>query len=376
MASNRWTNGRGARPKEKKLADWQKCRNWLKHKEVTPASAKYPGLNEISSEYELYQYLKDGTELCRVIGLITYQKQTLEGIIYRTNSISDLDEKNIKLFIKFVESELKIQNVFGSHQEQVFRKFENFYKVLDGLSKISRHVEKKINIPGFDCVNKRQSAAYDIEDDYEINHVYDQLYDDNERIDQLYVKYIKCKDATDLYEAINELSKVNKSYLNRVLKNLKNNFVDKNTNLLLERHFFPSLRIEELITLHQDIDVEFEHMKVSFVRVGTIFENFRDRFLIYCCVCAKMKTLQEFLADQIANNIDIRTNIADLEKAAVKRALIKDARFLRYPYCPFFTNLYFRDVYRIQELIEMIPQHIMRYPLLIQQIQIFAEKEK
>ena len=104
MAARLWSpGGGGARPKERKEADWEKCKTWLKA--VTPISAKVPSLDEVTTEYELYQYLKDGTELCRIIGLITI-KQVLQGITYRTNNISNLEEKNVKLFISYVEKEL------------------------------------------------------------------------------------------------------------------------------------------------------------------------------------------------------------------------------------------------------------------------------
>ena len=41
-----------------------------------------PGLADLKKESELYTYLKDGTELCRMIGLVT-KGQVLEGITYR-----------------------------------------------------------------------------------------------------------------------------------------------------------------------------------------------------------------------------------------------------------------------------------------------------
>ena len=272
MASRLWSSsGGGTRPKDKKLADWEKCRNWLNA--VTPTSAKIPSLNEITTEYELHQYLKDGTELCCVIGLVT-SKQVLDGITYRTNSISNLEEKNIKLFISFAEKELKISNIFGLQREQVFRKFENFYKVLDGLSKISKQLEKNIHVPGFDGVKKGQSVSYEAEDEDEINVVYEKLYSDNETFDQIYVEYINCKDPTDLYEAINEMAEVNKSFIKRVLQNLKTNFVEKNTNSLLNKNFFPSLKIDELLLLHDDIDKEFEAMKISYIKVRSRTNKF------------------------------------------------------------------------------------------------------
>ena len=62
--------------------DWEKARAWLAHEKVTKMSAKVPGLTDLSDEMGLYNYLKDGTELCRVIGLVT-RGQVLQGITYR-----------------------------------------------------------------------------------------------------------------------------------------------------------------------------------------------------------------------------------------------------------------------------------------------------
>ena len=57
----------------------------------------------MKTEYELYTYLKDGTELCRLIGLLT-TGQVLVGIIYRPNNITTLEEKNISLFLSHVDT--------------------------------------------------------------------------------------------------------------------------------------------------------------------------------------------------------------------------------------------------------------------------------
>ena len=66
----------------KKEEDWEKARDWLANERVTKMSAKVPSLAEIQSKEGLYNYLKDGTELCRVIGTVT-NGQLPEGIIYR-----------------------------------------------------------------------------------------------------------------------------------------------------------------------------------------------------------------------------------------------------------------------------------------------------
>ena len=101
-----------------------------------------PSLGEIRTQFELYTYLKDGTELCRMIGLLTRQR-VLDGIIYRPNNISSLEEKNVSLFINFVETEFKMKSIFGAHGPQVFHKFANFFVVLSGLARLSREIQRK-----------------------------------------------------------------------------------------------------------------------------------------------------------------------------------------------------------------------------------------
>ena len=55
-----------------------------------------------------------------------------------------------------------------------------------------------------------------------------------------------------------------------------------------------------------------------------MFEKYRDRFLVYGCVCSVMVSLQEFLADQMANNQNIRLNVLELEKQAKVAAATKN----------------------------------------------------
>ena len=158
--------------------------------------------------------------------------------------------------------------------------------------------------------------------------VHEKVYNDeeNEKNEKIYEEYIGCKDPTGLDEAINEMIEVNKSYIKRVLKNLKNNFKEKCSDSLLCENFFPTLRTDDLLLLHEDLDKEFEAMKVSHIKIGSIFENFQDKFLIYCSINSKLKTVQEFLADQMANNINTRECVSELEKSASKSFETKDNR--------------------------------------------------
>ena len=62
--------------------DWARCRDWLV--EVSPVSAR--SASQVRGEAELYSYLKDGSELCRIVGFLS-QGKIPEEILYRTQNI-------------------------------------------------------------------------------------------------------------------------------------------------------------------------------------------------------------------------------------------------------------------------------------------------
>ena len=41
------------------------------------------------------------------------QGQVMEGIVYRPNNITALEEKNITLFLKYIEEKIKLTILFG-----------------------------------------------------------------------------------------------------------------------------------------------------------------------------------------------------------------------------------------------------------------------
>ena len=79
---------------QKGMLDWEVARHWLNQKQITTMSAKVksktqyfplnqvPSLPDLESAFELYNYLKDGRELCRMIGMVT-EGRVPEGIFYR-----------------------------------------------------------------------------------------------------------------------------------------------------------------------------------------------------------------------------------------------------------------------------------------------------
>ena len=118
--------------------------------------------------------------------------------------------------------------------------------------------------------------------------------------------YEEPPEVLNVEEAVDELRRIHKSYLNRVLISLRDNFQERNEDPLLETNFFPLLRLEDLISLHKDLDTELEILEICHDEIGRVFERFRDRFLVYCQVNEKAQPLLQFLANQMETSKEIR----------------------------------------------------------------------
>ena len=99
--------------------------------------------------------LKDGTELCRIIGLLT-EKKVSDEIVYSTKNISNNEEKNLTLFLETVERTTKQRDLFGSLGNKALRKIIFFPRVLTGLAALSKTLYTKqiVSVPGFKTCNK------------------------------------------------------------------------------------------------------------------------------------------------------------------------------------------------------------------------------
>ena len=220
----------------------------------TTHSLQSPSLEELQTEYELYMYMKDGTELCRMIGLLTKGKVP-EGIFYRTNNISTLEEKNLVLFIKIVTEEFKdskdLKDIFkrgikgkkkesakGNHD--VFNKFSDFSFVLTGLSKLSQAVKKKYDIPSFTSSGKPTQCNYE-DDNYMSNDVYEAADLGSRRGKTKYKDVVKVTtEERALDFAVSEMIEFNNRFLRDVLTELRGReLANARGNELLNREFFP-----------------------------------------------------------------------------------------------------------------------------------------
>ena len=99
--------------------------------------------------------MKDGTELCRIIGLLT-EKKVSEEIVYSTKNVSNNEEKNVTLFLETVERTTGHKDLFGSLGSKALRKLIFFPRVLYGLASLSKTLLNKqiVSAPCFKTSNK------------------------------------------------------------------------------------------------------------------------------------------------------------------------------------------------------------------------------
>ena len=257
---------------------------------------------------------------------------------------------------------IKRTEVFKGKNEQVFHKFENFHIALAGLAKISEKLEKKIKVPKFEAKNKTTVTSYE---DVDSNDIYENGGGDEESeiYDQIYSQQVDSAGEIapqGLDMAVKELVDFNNSFLTKVLENIKDNFESKPSTVLLKREFFSVFMIDDLLRLHRRLKEKLEVLIHSYVEIGNIFEELKDDFLIYCKITARMRTALEFLCDQMAESVEAKTVIDSLQKDAkqVNRQLAEPGPS------------------EIKDLIAMIPQHVMRYHMVIENIQKQASRAK
>ena len=302
-------------------------------------------MSEIQTEYELYEYLKDGAELCRMVGVIT-QGRVLDGIVYRANNIAALEEKNIALFLSFVDQKLGLPQVFGGHGSKVFQKFATFYVALLGLARVSKNIERTHKIPKFYCSGRKTQLLYSEDNNYKANDI--QGYREAEYDQRMNIIEIE-RAQTSLDFAIEELIDFNARFLREVLEPMKR-CEEKNSNDLLKREFFPVFQLEKLAQLHMKLKFQFERLEYSYIEIGRIFNEVKDDFLIYSTIVAQMKIVMGFFADQMSENEEVIESVAELEQGLEGSS--------------------------IKELAQLIPHFAMKWSLVLESVRTRAYKER
>ena len=272
-----------------------------------------------------------------MISLIS-QGHVMEGIVYRPNNITALEEKNITLFLNYI----KLPALFGGLGSTVFRKFANFYVALSGLANLSAIIAKKYEIPKFHTSGKKTQIGYE-DNNFSTNDI--QGYREG---DYQFMKDVKLERAqTSLDFAFEELIAFNAQVLNEILGAFET-YEKKNTSGLLKREFFPVFQLQKLKTLHAELQVQLEKVQYCYTDIGRIFNDFKDDFIIYCKIIAQMKLAMTFFVNQMSENPDVIQAVEEMEQNMSTS---------------------------IHELAQMIPQCAMRWPMLLEAIWKRAYKE-
>lgn len=217
------------------------CRAWLTS--VMPRHTTQDWGKDKNTEEQLFNDLKDGKFLCRLLQFLTKEemgiKNRLQNIhlicfcIYKiecfsTNNVSSLEEYNVNLFLTNL-SKLKIAGIddklFGEKKATVFREYENFPDVLNGIAKLSRLLEKKTNVKGYDGYRKSMKPSKGSQSDRidsvtpvrgQVNSIYNEnAYEESPY--ETYYDYAE-EDSGNLGRAFKEIFLVHKNYLVNCLR--------------------------------------------------------------------------------------------------------------------------------------------------------------
>ena len=253
--------------------------------------------------------------------------------------------------------DLKIKNIFGRKKEQVFSKFADFHFVLSALSQISKKIERKIEVAKFDTISRERKSA-SVEDEAAFKAIYDEEPENADEAEFYGAVYNAVteerKEGSALDHAIDEMISFNETFITKVLEHIKTNFEAKEVPQLLKREFFPVFQTEELLKLHLKLRHHFQKVQYSYVEIGQVFDDLKDEFLVYCEILARMKTVMEFFADQMTENEEVSSCIKRLQREASKSELVQmDPRVT----C------------ELRNLMVMVPQHVMRYHMILSEVQ-------
>ena len=163
--------------------------------------------------------------------------------------MSSLEEYNINLFLTNL-SKLKLSNIddklFGEKKEKVFREYENFPEVLNGIAKLSRQLEKITSVRGYDADRKlikgrpatlrpgRPATLQEGNYCYppvrgQVNSIYNtNIYEESPYETGIYFgEDFTEEDTGNLGRAFKQIFKIHQNYLNDLRKFFLQNFIYK-----------------------------------------------------------------------------------------------------------------------------------------------------
>ncbi|XP_050296677.1 protein vav isoform X2 [Anthonomus grandis grandis] len=297
---------------------WKECCKWLTRWEMIRPDHKAHWEGSTIADFAVV--LRDGVLLCKLLNKMDPGCIDMKDVSLRPTMAQFLCLRNIGLFLKTCKA------TFGLSQADLFEDtmlfdLSNFHKVLCTLSKLSR-TEKALRsgIQGFSAQNQRGSEEEVI---YQSLTKIERTTPNRSSFDLAHPNFETASGVTseEIYQdllvvrssveepirekrdfVIKELLDTEKNYVD-VLNKLKMSFMMPLQGLMkTEDHTTVFHKIKELYEVHSAFLVELTKMRLNpNIRLSQIFQQFKERFLIYGDYCANLTratALLQELCDQ------------------------------------------------------------------------------
>ncbi|CAG9766732.1 unnamed protein product [Ceutorhynchus assimilis] len=294
---------------------WKECAKWLTRWEMIRPDHKAHWPESTIADFAAI--LRDGVLLCKLLNKIDPGCIDMKDVSLKPTMAQFLCLRNINLFLKTCQSGFGMSDLF---EDAMLFDLTNFHKVLCTLSKLSR-TEKALRtgIPGFSTPKQKSreeeviyqsltkiqppshrnldlgQSIIDIDSAVTNEEIYQDLL-----LVRCTIEQTQPQEKRDF--VIRELLDTEKNYVD-VLNKLKMCFmVPLQNQMRPEDHATVFHKIKELYEIHSAFLAELTKIRTNpNVRLSQIFQQFKERFLIYGSYCANLTratTLLQELCDQ------------------------------------------------------------------------------
>ncbi|KAH1012920.1 hypothetical protein HUJ05_011993 [Dendroctonus ponderosae] len=338
---------------------WKECVHWLTRWEIIRPDHK---LNWESAHIaDLAALLRDGVILCKLLCKIDPGCIDIKDVNLKPIMAQFLCLRNISIFIK------ACKNSFGLSPADLFEEsmlFEltNFHKVLCTLSKLSKTEKAESSgILGFSA---------ECEDGVEEEGIYQSLTkiqpsaprgldigssivtDSGVTSEEIYQDLLVARSSIEQSQpqekrdfVIKELLDTEKNYVD-VLNKLKVSFMTPlQSQMKPEHHSQVFYKIKELYEVHSGFLLEMVKIRTNNnVKLGQLFQNFKEKFLIYGGYCANLTKATSLLQELCDEDENFNQTIISYEKE------VNNGRF------------------KLRDVLSVPMQRILKYHLLLEKL--------
>ncbi|ENN72651.1 hypothetical protein YQE_10749, partial [Dendroctonus ponderosae] len=309
---------------------WKECVHWLTRWEIIRPDHK---LNWESAHIaDLAALLRDGVILCKLLCKIDPGCIDIKDVNLKPIMAQFLCLRNISIFIK------ACKNSFGLSPADLFEEsmlFEltNFHKVLCTLSKLSK--TEKAESSGI----LQPSAPRGLDIGSSI------VTDSGVTSEEIYQDLLQSQPQEKRDFVIKELLDTEKNYVD-VLNKLKVSFMTPlQSQMKPEHHSQVFYKIKELYEVHSGFLLEMVKIRTNNnVKLGQLFQNFKEKFLIYGGYCANLTKATSLLQELCDEDENFNQTIISYEKE------VNNGRF------------------KLRDVLSVPMQRILKYHLLLEKL--------